>query len=249
MKAHLVVVLSVLLLAPPSWATSLSYVFKPANNPDEQQIAKLLQTNQDLMFLKRSLDAQYDLDTPVVIQFGADDGPLYDSESNTVMMPYEFVHDIEYYLESASASFSERSAEFINDVLVHTLLHEFAHALIYLFEVPVVGKEEDAADSFASVFIIEQLPKAHRRMTNAAQMFLLESRDHTPTQEDYAGEHSLDTQRYYATLCHLYGSDPEKYEGQFSKTGFSGERAELCADDYELLATAWERLHQGFIWQ
>ncbi|PJE80307.1 hypothetical protein CI610_00686 [invertebrate metagenome] len=63
------------------------------------------------------------------------------------------------------------------DVLAHTLLHEFGHALINMNHIPVVVKEEDAADGFATYLLIEILPGGLNTLLTAADMFELEGED------------------------------------------------------------------------
>ncbi|MCW9000601.1 MAG: DUF4344 domain-containing metallopeptidase, partial [Kangiellaceae bacterium] len=61
---------------------------------------------------------------------------------------------------------------------------------------------------------------------SAADLFYLESEDRTELDEqDFWGEHSLDLQRYYSTLCHVYGSDPDKYKAILEQDYFSEYRA------------------------
>ena len=55
-----------------------------------------------------------------------------------------------------------------NDIF--TLEHEIGHLLVGEFKLPVLGREEDAADSFASVSLLE-------RQTDEADQVLIDSAD------------------------------------------------------------------------
>ncbi|HPY42528.1 MAG TPA: DUF4344 domain-containing metallopeptidase, partial [Thiolinea sp.] len=129
------------------------------------------------------------------------------------------------------------------DAVQHTLFHELAHALIAMYDLPIVGKEEDAADNLATVLLIEYLDDGAEVAISAADLFDLEGEDVKELSEaDFWDEHSLDTQRYYTTMCHIYGSDPKKYKDVKVDAGFDKERAETCSDDYELVRENWFKL-------
>ena len=84
---------------------------------------------------------------------------------------------------------------------------------------------------------------------NAAEMFGLES-DSVEWFEaaDFWDEHSLDIQRYYTSICHVYGSDSEGNEELINEEyGLSEERAEACIEEYELLRDGWLRVLQPYL--
>ncbi len=130
---------------------------------------------------------------------------------------------------------------------MHTLFHELAHALISIYELPVIGKEEDAADGLASVLLIEFFEDGQEIAISAADLFDLESDDKEIFEDDFWNEHSLDAQRFYSTLCHVYGSEPEKYGYLVEQSAFSEERAELCIEEYEILSSSWFGLLKPYI--
>ena len=61
-------------------------------------------------------------------------------------------------------------------------------------------------------------------------------------EQDFWGEHSLDEQRYYSTLCHVYGSDPEQYKDIAEDAGFSDDRADSCEFEYQQMVDGWNKL-------
>ena len=177
--------------------------------------------------------------------FGGEDGPLYDPEINKILIPYTFIDEVKQRF--VKARYSETGVtpdEATNDALMHTLFHELGHALIEMYQLPVVGKEEDAVDSLANVLLIEFYDKGQETVLSAADLFDLESEDKNGSYEeaDFWDEHSLDEQRYYATLCHIYGSDPDKYASVLENTDISDDRAELCIEEYEAASRNWLKL-------
>lgn len=118
--------------------------------------------------------------------------------------------------------------------------HELGHAVIDLFDLPVLGKEEDAADEFAALMLL------HTRGVEVTQLaagyWNATSQGRTYDAALYADEHSLDVQRYYAILCLTYGSDPEGQQQLVGEELLSPERAQECPREYGQTLDAWHQL-------
>ena len=187
------------------------------------------------------INEQIALPTPLYFTMGGAEGPLYDSALNKVFMPYTFIQEVKDRFSDAKYSETGVSvADATMDAVMHTLFHELAHALIFTYELPVLGKEEDAADSLASVLLIEYFDNGAEIAISAADLFDLESGDVTEFEEgDFWDEHSLDAQRFYSTMCYVYGSDAQKYESLANEIGFSQDRLELCIEEYENIVRSW----------
>ena len=107
---------------------------------------------------------------------------------------------------------SAEHARFITSNAISTLYHELGHALIDTMELPMLGKEEDAADVF-SVILIDHLNDgalADIIATDTAQYYLLEDKRWEAEGYDYnfSGDHSPDIQRHYLIACLHYGANP-----------------------------------------
>jgi len=190
------------------------------------------------------INEKYQLSTPLIFKFGSHDGPLYDPAENEILIPYDFVHEVRSRFKKDN--YSETGVSIIDatmDAIMHTLFHEFAHALIYNYQLPVIGKEEDAADGLASILLIEFFENGAEIAISAADLFELEDQSiDVLREEDFWGEHSLDIQRFYSTLCYVYGSDALKYAMLKKDAGLSEEKAEICIEDYERLLKIWLNL-------
>lgn len=193
--------------------------------------------NQVTSFINSQLSLRY----PLRIVFGNDDGPLYDDETKDIIIPYGFIDEVNerfQYANYTKRGISTRDATF--DALIHTLFHEFGHAIIPMFDIPVLGKEENTVDNLATVILLEYFDDGANIAISAADLFDLESEDiETYTDDDFKGEHGLESQRYYNTLCMIYGSQPNKNRHIKKKAGFSQERADLCEEDYERISRSW----------
>ena len=220
-------------------------VFNTPVNAAEKAIMQKLQAAGDAREVISLVNEKLRLPKHLSIVFGGEDGPLYDPEINKILIPYTFIDEVKQRF--VKARYSETGVtpdEATNDALMHTLFHELGHALIEMYQLPVVGKEEDAVDSLANVLLIEFYDKGQETVLSAADLFDLESEDKNGSYEeaDFWDEHSLDEQRYYATLCHIYGSDPDKYASVLENTDISDDRAELCIEEYEAASRNWLKL-------
>ncbi len=217
-------------------------IYESPADADEAAIVTNLQAAGDIEALVAFINETFELPQPLDIIFGGEYGPLYDPETNEIYMPYTFLTEVEERFAAAeyTDSMGVTAEEITTHALMHTLFHELAHALIAMYELPVVGREEDAADSLATLLLIEFYEDGQDIAISAADLFNLESADRTEfDEEDFWSEHSLDAQRYYSILCHVYGSDPKQYDHIRIDTGFSDDRAELCIEEYEVLARNW----------
>jgi len=149
-------------------------------------------------------------------------------------------------LQANQLHFISANAEF-------TLLHEMGHLLINELQLPVLGREEDAADQlgFMGLFLLaEQQRDAdfYAKLLDVADYWRLEwQRPKPPDEEVYPWDsHGLDAQRFYNIACLAFGSDPEHLEWIISATGLPDERAFYCPEEYQQVAHAVNWLEQRF---
>jgi Putative metallopeptidase len=105
---------------------------------------------------------------------------------------------------------------------VSTLLHETGHAIFNLLDIPIFGREEDAADAIAAYVSLQfGQTTARRILTGTAFVWRateLARLKRNPNRrfEDYSDEHGTDAQRFYNTLCIALGSDLVERNNTFS---------------------------------
>lgn len=169
----------------------------------------------------------------VTVLSEVEEGPLFDPDTQEIWMPGSFADVVESHFGDSQAP--------VADVYLHTLVHEVGHVLFSQYDLPLLAREEDAADALASVLLLEYAEDGARVVLNAARMFDLESqRSSGIEQADFWSEHSLDIQRYYTSLCHVYGSDPTAQAELINeKNGLSSERATHCRSEYQRIRRAW----------
>jgi hypothetical protein len=123
------------------------------------------------------------------------------------------------------------------------LLHEMGHVLINEMNLPVLGRQEDTADTYATLRMLAVGSSfSLRGLAEAAKgWFLTDRRDQqTGAEPLYYGEHSLSQQRAYQIVCLMVGSDPAKFKSLADGAKMPGSRQEKCKEDYALAASSWD---------
>lgn len=145
--------------------------------------------------------------------------------------PYEFPAD-------------QETADFVANEVLATFYHELGHALIDILALPVLGKEEDAADHLSVVMMnnIWDEESAVQILASDATAFALRADQSGAGEEEaaYADVHSLDAQRYYNVVCLFYGANPDKRAGFAEELGLPQDRAETCPDEWQAAASSWD---------
>jgi hypothetical protein len=134
--------------------------------------------------------------------------------------------------------------EFVTGNVLFVLGHETAHALISEFGIPVLGREEDAADALATIVALKMANSfADRVVINAARgWFLADQRDRKEgTPATFYDEHGMDLQRAYNIVCLLVGGQPDKFEGLATEVKLPEERQGTCQGDYSNASWSWEQ--------
>jgi hypothetical protein len=126
------------------------------------------------------------------------------------------------------------------------VLHEVGHAVFDMLEIPLFGREEDAADMFSAYIMLQFAPAdAHKLITATAYLSATEARQNQKpilSLKDYANEHELPEQRYFNLLCMAYGSDAKTFADVLTLGKLPKNRAEGCEDEYGQIKYAFETL-------
>jgi hypothetical protein len=135
--------------------------------------------------------------------------------------------------------------EFVIGNLLFALLHELAHAHVQEMGLPVLGREEDAADSYAVVAMLKVGTEAtHNVLANAAKGWFL-SADRSQVEGMplvYYDEHGMDRQRAYQIVCLMVGSDAEEFADLAKEMDLPEDRQGTCAGDYSNASWSWDLL-------
>jgi hypothetical protein len=124
------------------------------------------------------------------------------------------------------------------------LFHEFGHAVFDMLEIPVLGREEDAADHFSAYVLLNFIRGDARPLIfGAASWFVQEHKlSPPPGLEDYADEHGLPAQRFFNYICLAYGANPKLFAAALDQGKLPKARAERCEGEYRQMERAIRRL-------
>jgi hypothetical protein len=140
------------------------------------------------------------------------------------------------------------TVRFVVGNLLFVLLHEVGHVQITEMGLPVLGREEDAADGYATIMMLAMKNEfsEHVLMEAAKGWFYSDRRDrmeHAPLV--FYDSHSLDRQRAYQIVCYVVGSDPEKFARLAEETGLPEDRQSSCQGDFSNAEWSWNKVLEG----
>lgn len=142
------------------------------------------------------------------------------------------------------------ATEFAYNNGLFVLYHEIGHLFVGELDLPVLGKEEDAADSLASVMLlVQETDESSQALIDAADgWYLTEYSGDAETYEsaDFYDEHSLSIQRAYQVVCLMVGANPETFGEVADEFEMDSDRQESCAFDYQQAATSWASLLEPY---
>jgi hypothetical protein len=222
--------------------------YLPPKNPAHEPIFRTLRDRRALERVRDGL-ARLALPKTLTIKTEGCDGDVnaaYDAEDRSISICYEYlayIQDLSKAIPPAAAAEGLTPANYVVGPFLEVVLHELAHALFDMKRVPILGREEDAADQVAS-YILLRLGKdeARRTIVSIAAMYASEAREAPPKLKDFADEHGLPAQRFYNLLCLGYGKDRRKFGDLVDKGFLPSERAEQCEDEYRQVDHAVRRL-------
>jgi hypothetical protein len=196
---------------------------------------KLLEKAADR--LNQSLILPHDI-TLITKDCNGEVNAFYDPNEQSVSVCYELMEH--FYKVFRSAGNSEDDAyNKMFDAVRFVFLHEIGHALIDIYKLPVTGNEEDAADRCSSYINLEELgDDGVKAVFAAADAFNIESKM-AGGSRNMADEHLLQEQRFYNSLCMIYGSNTTKYSNIVTDGYLPKERAVRCPSEYQRTVASW----------
>lgn len=134
--------------------------------------------------------------------------------------------------------------DYVAGNLLFTAFHEAGHLLIAEFELPVLGREEDAVDNLATLLLLpeEKDPDGEKLILAAAQGWFDSAAEADGEEPAWWGEHGIDQQRGFQILCLLAGADESAFGAAARAAGMPQERIEACAGEYDAVAASWDKL-------
>jgi Putative metallopeptidase len=162
----------------------------------------------------------------------------------TVTICYEYLQEIwERMPAETRAVNGDTMRDVICGQLFFAIAHELGHAMFDIFDVPVFGRQEDAADEFATYNLLQfGGDKALQLIDGAAYAYHLYIKDLTANPRvtlpfaAFSSDHGAPEERYFNLICIAYGYDQRLFSLAMNKLPAS--RAKRCKLEYEDLKFA-----------
>jgi hypothetical protein len=225
--------------------------YAPPKNPEHQQIHDILKERQALERLSELL-SPLRLPRKLTLKVEGCDGSANAFYwEDAVVICYEYLEYVRQNAPTQTTPVGLSPNDYLIGPTVDVFLHEAGHAVFDILEVPVFGREEDAADLFSAYIMLNFSTEDARRLM-AGVAFLgnkeaMAAQTASPTLKAFADAHGLPAQRYFNVLCMAYGRDSAVYADAVKRGGLSEERAEGCADEYASLELAFRKLIRPYI--
>jgi hypothetical protein len=137
-------------------------------------------------------------------------------------------------------------ADAICGQLFFAVAHELGHAMFDIFDVPVFGRQEDAADQFAAYIMLQFGGERSRRLIKGAAYGYYEYIKNYKEKPKvtlplvaFSSDHGAPEERYFSLLCTAYGFDDKLFAAVVEKEYLPQSRAKKCKFEYEDLKFAF----------
>ena len=270
--SELFVVDSPLPLAGPGLASHKSHVDAPAGRANRVKVEYLPAKKPELQKLEEELKQHRGLETlqtlfspfrlPKVLTIRSQECGMvnawyrHEDTGPAITLCYEYLEHIMRNLSGKSMPSGITREDAMIGQCFYLAIHEFAHALFDLFNVPIFGREEDAADQFAANMLLH-LENARALLGGAAytykmyigEAFNFETSMSTTKKNPevtiplaaFSSTHGQPEQRYYNLLCAAYGSDPKTFQFLVDNGSLPKTRAPSCEVEIYKFRKALER--------
>jgi len=218
--------------------------YEAPKNPDHQQIYEVLKERKSLEQLQEFL-SPFRLQWTLNILLTGCDGEadaIYSDGAITIC--YEYIEELQEFMAPGTTPAGIEPIDTLIGPFVDTVLHEFAHALFDFHDIPILGREEDAADQVSAyIYLQTGNEEAHRLITGTVYAYMREVQNtDPPDMEEYADEHSTSEQRAINLVCQAYGADPKLFSDLPALAKVPQYRVDICEEEYELISHAYQTL-------
>lgn len=186
---------------------------------------------------------------------------FYNSNTKELEICYEIFEDIRKKYEKYTSNPDSLGTR-IGYTFSFILYHEIGHALIDFFDIPLTGKEEDAADYFAFYILgsndVDEgvsacleganfFKEMHNDMLSDTAYQRINKEGKALDVLPFWDEHSFNLQRYYSINSLLFGSNPDKYQDLYYDGKIGYRRPGNAIQEYQKIKRGWTKVLQNYI--
>jgi hypothetical protein len=232
---------------------AIHIAYEPIKNPEHQQVYDKVRERQSLEMIKRLL-SPFRLPVDLNIKMVPCDGVANawfdrDGKNRTIRICYEYLKEVVDRLPKETTQEGIEPQDAMVGQMLFAVLHETGHAMYDIFDVPVLGHQEDAADQFATWIMLQfGGERAHRVIRGAAYSYkgfikrLKDDPKVTLPLEAFSSDHGQPEERFFNLVCIAYGYDPKIFTKVVDLNLLPQSRAKKCKFEYEDIAHAMHEL-------
>jgi hypothetical protein len=165
----------------------------------------------------------------------------------TVTVCYEYLYDLWKRLPTTVTNNGATPTDALMGQMIFAFAHEFGHLVFDVYEVPVLGREEDAADNFATFIMLQFQEDGPRLIMGAAWSYHAFIKDVPKNPKAivplaaFSSNHGQPEERFFNLVCMAYGSDSKRYADLVEKGFLPEARAKNCKYEYDVLKFAMDK--------
>jgi hypothetical protein len=165
----------------------------------------------------------------------------------TITLCYEYLQEIWNQLPTMTTEEGLTPTDALVGQALFVVAHEFGHLAFDVYKVPVLGREEDAADNFATFLMLKFRQDGNRLIMGAAWSYHAVIKDYRLNPKStlplaaFSSDHGQPEERFYNMMCIAYGSDARLYAGVVAKGYLPVLRSRSCKYEFEVLQFGFNR--------
>jgi hypothetical protein len=227
-------------------------IYETPINPDHEPIHDRLKSQR---WLERMHDvlSRYRMPGPVSLRLGNCRGAVeawyYDRQ---ITVCYGYLAVLQRRAMASQLTDGVSLDDAFAGAFAEVVFHEFGHALFESHKMPLLGREEDAADQMAAYMLVTfGGADGPRLVAGAAQVYLswMAWQQNRPATQLRSGAsrrdantHTQPAQRLYNLVCLAYGSNEAAYTALAKTLDLPEDRASDCGDEFAQVRHAYTTL-------
>ena len=219
--------------------------YDPPKNPAHQPIYEMIKERRVLEKMQ-TIFSPFKFPGDVTIKATGCDGHANAWYARpTLTICYEYLEEIRRDMPTETTATGVTPVDGEIGQFFFAVAHEMGHAAFDMFNTPIFGRQEDAADNFAT-YIMLQFGKsdARRLIAGAAYSYrkYLQHPTVTAPLKDFSDLHGAPQQRFFNLICLAYGADPVLFADVVEKKMLPEHRARGCRYEYGNVVWAFRQL-------
>ncbi len=235
---------------------TIAIEYVPPTNPALQEVYGLLKERHSLEKIQEAFSPfRFPENVRVATIECGQSNAWYQRKNHvpTVTLCYEYLQEIWENLPKDVTEGGTTAIDALAGQFFFAVAHEFGHLLFDVYQVPVFGREEDAADNFATFIMLQFRDGGRRLISGAAYSYNKFVKDYKAKPKAtlplgaFSSNHGQPEERFFNLLCVAYGSNDKLFADVVEKGWLPKSRAKDCRYEFEVLQFAFQNQIQPHI--